>query len=72
ALCELNYTTENADGTIDISKAVKVNEQFQLSRQFWSHLVKEQVLPNPKEFIMPIPHMSMVEGAENVTFLKKR
>jgi len=72
ALCELNYTTENADGTIDISKAVKVNEQFQLSRQFWSHLVKEQVLPNPKEFIMPIPHMSMVEGAENVIFLKKR
>ncbi|WP_426354347.1 malate:quinone oxidoreductase [Exiguobacterium sp. R-39] len=72
ALCELNYTTENTDGTIDISKAVKVNEQFQLSRQFWSHLVKEQVLPNPKEFIMPIPHMSMVEGAENVTFLKKR
>ncbi|OIN67650.1 malate:quinone oxidoreductase [Exiguobacterium sp. KRL4] len=72
ALCELNYTTENADGTIDISKAVKVNEQFQLSRQFWSHLVKEQVLPNPKEFIMPIPHMSMVEGAENVEFLKKR
>ncbi|WP_029332127.1 malate:quinone oxidoreductase [Exiguobacterium oxidotolerans] len=72
ALCELNYTTENADGTIDISKAVKVNEQFQLSRQFWSHLVKENVLPNPEEFIMPIPHMSMVEGAENVEFLKKR
>ncbi|HAL00590.1 MAG TPA: malate:quinone oxidoreductase, partial [Exiguobacterium sp.] len=72
ALCELNYTTENADGSIDISKAVKVNEQFQLSRQFWSHLVKEGVLPNPKEFIMPIPHMSMVEGTENVEFLKKR
>ena len=35
ALCELNYTPERADGTIDITSAVKVNEQFQVSRQFW-------------------------------------
>ncbi|MEO6115559.1 MAG: malate:quinone oxidoreductase, partial [Pseudolysinimonas sp.] len=35
ALCELNYTPEKADGTIDITQAVKVNEQFQVTRQFW-------------------------------------
>lgn len=72
ALCELNYTPEKSDGSIDISKAVKVNEQFQLSRQFWSYLVNNNLIQNPNEFIMPIPHMSLVEGEDNVTFLKKR
>ena len=72
ALCELNYTTEKPDGSIDISKAIKINEQFQLSTQFWSHLVKNELLNNPQDFIMPLPHMSMVQGEQNVTFLKKR
>ncbi|BCB04242.1 malate:quinone oxidoreductase [Bacillus sp. KH172YL63] len=72
ALCELNYTSEKPDGSIDITKAIKVNEQFQLSRQFWSYLVNQNLISNPKEFIMPIPHMSMVQGKENVEFLKKR
>ncbi|WP_201715701.1 malate:quinone oxidoreductase [Rossellomorea arthrocnemi] len=72
ALCELNYTSEKPDGSIDISKAIKVNEQFQLSRQFWSYLVNRNLIGNPQDFIMPIPHMSMVQGKENVEFLKKR
>ncbi|MCA0988802.1 malate:quinone oxidoreductase [Guptibacillus algicola] len=72
ALCELNYTSEKADGSIDISKAVKVNEQFQLSRQFWSFLVNKGLIDNPQDFIMPIPHMSLVHGEANVAFLKKR
>ncbi|MDX8289839.1 malate:quinone oxidoreductase [Metabacillus indicus] len=72
ALCELNYTSEKADGSVDIGKAVKVNEQFQLSRQFWSYLVKRNLIRNPEDFIMPIPHMSFVEGGKNVAFLKKR
>ncbi|WP_411334219.1 malate:quinone oxidoreductase [Metabacillus indicus] len=72
ALCELNYTSEKADGSVDIGKAVKVNEQFQLSRQFWSYLVKRNLIRNPEDFIMPIPHMSFVEGEKNVAFLKKR
>ncbi len=72
ALCELNYTPQRPDGSVDISKAIKVNEQFQLSRQFWSYLVKSDLISNPHDFIMPIPHMSLVEGEENVTFLKKR
>ncbi|PGM59298.1 malate:quinone oxidoreductase [Bacillus sp. AFS053548] len=72
ALCELNYTTEKADGSIDISKAIKINEQFQLSRQFWSYLVNNNLIGNPQDFIMPIPHMSLVQGKENVEFLNKR
>lgn len=72
ALCELNYTSEKSDGSIDISKAVKINEQFQLSRQFWSYLVDSNLIRNPQDFIMPIPHMSFVHGSKNVTFLKKR
>src|SRR5271166_4630125 len=31
ALCELNYTPELPDGSIDITKAVNVNEEFQVS-----------------------------------------
>ncbi|WP_299089768.1 malate:quinone oxidoreductase [uncultured Metabacillus sp.] len=72
ALCELNYTSEKADGSIDISKAIKINEQFQLSRQFWSYLVNSNLIRNPQDFIMPIPHMSLVQGESNVAFLKKR
>lgn len=72
ALCELNYTSEKPDGSIDISKAININEQFQLSRQFWSHLVKSNLIQNPQDFIMPLPHMSMVQGEDNVTFLKNR
>ncbi|CAH0344145.1 putative malate:quinone oxidoreductase 1 [Bacillus sp. CECT 9360] len=72
ALCELNYTVEKPDGSIDISKAIKINEQFQDSMQFWSYLVNSKRINNPQDFIMPLPHMSMVQGEENVTFLKKR
>lgn len=72
ALCELNYTSEKPDGSIDISKAIKINEQFQLSRQFWSYLVNSNLIRNPHDFIMPIPHMSLVQGEQDVAFLKKR
>ncbi|HSI67045.1 MAG TPA: malate:quinone oxidoreductase, partial [Planococcus sp. (in: firmicutes)] len=72
ALCELNYTPEQADGSIEISKAIKVNEQFQMSRQFWSYLVNNKRISNPQDFIMPLPHMSMVQGENDVKFLEKR
>lgn len=72
ALCELNYTPQAKDGSIDITKAIKVNEQFQLSRQFWSFLVEKGLLKKPEDFIMPIPHMSMVQGEADVDFLHKR
>ncbi|MCD8903325.1 malate dehydrogenase (quinone) [Staphylococcus gallinarum] len=72
ALCELNYTKENKDGSIDIEKAIKINEQFQISKQFWSHLVKKGQLDHPESFIKPVPHMSFVQGVKNVDFLKRR
>ena len=72
ALCELNYTPEAADGSIDATKAIKINEQFQVSKQFWSYLIEKGQLDNPSDFINSVPHMSFVEGKDNVNFLKKR
>ena len=72
ALCELNYTPERGDGSIDISKALQVNTEFDLSRQFWAYLVKKGAIKDPQSFIHPVPHMSFVRGGENRTFLKKR
>ncbi|XID91448.1 malate:quinone oxidoreductase [Paenibacillaceae bacterium WGS1546] len=72
ALCELNYTVEKSDGSVDISKAISINEQFQVSRQFWSYLVNRDLIRDPQDFIMPLPHMSFVHGENNVAFLKKR
>jgi len=72
ALCELNYTPENEDGTIDISKALAVNTEFDLSRQFWSYLVTNGSIKDPQSFIHPVPHFSFVRGADNAAFLKKR
>lgn len=72
SLCELNYTVEKADGTVNISKAIKVNEEFQVSKQFWSYLVNSNLIRNPRDFIVPVPHMSFVQGEKDVFFLKKR
>jgi malate dehydrogenase (quinone) len=72
ALCELNYTTDKGDGTVDISRALKVNTEFDLSRQFWSYLVRKGAIPDPDAFIHPCAHVSFVRGAANVAFLKRR
>jgi malate dehydrogenase (quinone) len=72
AFCELNYTPELKDGSVDISKAIKIAESFELSREFWSYLVKKNILKNPERFIHNVPHMSFVWGNENVNYLKKR
>src|SRR5262245_37600264 len=72
ALCELNYTPERSDGSIDISKALEVNVEFDLSRQLWSYLVKKGAIADPQSFIHPVPHMSFVRGDDDVAFLKKR
>lgn len=72
ALCELNYTPEKKDGSIDISKALEVNTEFDLSRQFWAYLVKKGAIKNPGSFINAVPHLSFVHGAENIAYLKKR
>lgn len=72
AFCELNYTPEKEDGSIDVSKALKIAESFELSREFWAYLVQRQYVKDPKTFINNIPHMSFVWGNENVAYLRKR
>src|SRR5690625_327875 len=72
ALCEMNYTKEKSDGTIDISKAIGINEQFQLSIQFWAYLVKQGYIKRPEEVIRSVPHISFVRGKDDVDFLRRR
>ncbi|WP_342645062.1 malate:quinone oxidoreductase [Mucilaginibacter sp. CSA2-8R] len=72
AFCELNYTPQLQDGSVDISKAIKIAEQFEVSKEFWSFLIESQIIKSPKSFIYPVPHMSFVWGESNVSYLKKR
>ena len=72
ALCELNYTKEGKDGSVDITKAIKINEQYQVSKQFWTYLVRTGQLDSQGKFIQSVPHMSFVKGENNVRFLKSR
>jgi len=72
ALCELNYTPEKADGSVDISKALEVNTEFDLSRQLWAYLVTKGAIKDPQSFIHPVPHCSFVHGLNNRNFLRKR
>ena len=73
ALCELNYMPDSKDGSLpDPSKAISINEQFQVSRQFWSYLVGQGVLKNPETFIRTVPHMTFVRGEKDVDYLKRR
>ena len=72
ALCELNYTAEKADGSIDITKALSINEKYQLSLEMWSYLVAKGDIENPAQFIRKLPHISFVQGEKDVNFLRKR
>lgn len=71
-LCELFYTPQNADGSIDIAKAVRVNEQFQVTRQFWAYAVQHGLVGQPHDFVHPIPHVSFVHGVDGVDYLRRR
>ncbi len=72
ALCELNYTPEQADGSVKIDKAISIAEQYEISKQFWSYLVEKNIIKNPNHFIRRVPHMSAVFGEKDVQFLKAR
>ena len=71
ALCELNYCPEE-DGKVIIDKAIKICQQFEESKQFWSYLVQQGLLKNPDHFIAAVPHHSWVLGEENATYLEQR
>ena len=72
ALCELNYTPLNADGSVGIARALAVNTQYDLSRQFWAYMVRKGAIGAPDSFIHDVPHISFVWGDDNVAFLRKR
>ncbi len=72
AFCELNYTPQLQDGTVDISKAIKIAEQFEVSKEFWSFLIDKKIIASPRSFINAVPHMSFVWGDDNVSYLRKR
>lgn len=70
--CELNYTPERPDGSVDVSKAVAIAEQFELTRQLLASLVAAGDLEDPRAFIREIPHLSFVWGEANVAYLLAR
>jgi malate dehydrogenase (quinone) len=72
AFCELNYTPQGPNKSIDIMKATRIAESFEVSKEFWAYLVDKNLLFRPSDFITRVPHYSMVWGDENVAFLKKR
>jgi malate dehydrogenase (quinone) len=71
AFCELNYTTEREDGSMDIKKAIKIAESFEVSKEFWSTLALEGII-EPANIIQHTPHISFVWGDKNCAFLRKR
>ena len=70
--CELNYTPQNTDGSIDITRALEINAAYEVSLQYWAQLVEAGALPAPTQFINKAPHLSLVFGEKNSAFLKQR
>jgi malate dehydrogenase (quinone) len=71
-LCELFYTPQQPDGSIDVGKAVRVNEHFQVTRQFWAYAAENGMLSDVRGFLRPVPHVSFVQGADRVDYLRRR
>lgn len=70
--CELNYTPQMTDGSVDITRAKVINASFEVTLQFWSYLVENNILPPPTRFINSVPHQSLVWGEKDVAFLRQR
>src|SRR3954469_11973745 len=72
-ICELSYTPHREpDGSVNVTKAIEIFEQFEQSKQFWSYAVSQGMADNPKEFINPLAHLSFVHGDDQVAYLKAR
>jgi malate dehydrogenase (quinone) len=72
SFCELNYTPQKSDGSVDISKAITICQDFEISREFWAYLVEKKYVSDPSTFIRKVPHISFVWGKDNVNYLHKR
>lgn len=69
--CELNYTPQKKDGSVDVKKAIEVAHDFVISKEFWAYCVKEGYVKNPQDFIRTTPHYSFVFN-KDTNFLRKR
>ena len=70
--CELNYTPQRTDGSVDCSKAIDIAAQFAISLELWRDLVERGELPAAHTFVRPVPHLSFVQGDDDVAFLRAR
>lgn len=71
-LCEFNYTPRGRDGTVDVSSAARIGEQFATSLLMWSSLVERGVVGPPETFVRSVPHLSFAHGQDNVAYLRAR
>lgn len=72
-ICELSYTPfREPDGSVNVSNAIKIFQQFEHSKQFWAYAVRSGMVDTPSDFINPVPHISFVHGQEQVDFLQAR
>jgi len=72
SFCELNYTPERENGSVDLEKAIRIGESFETSKQFWAYLLENGLINTEHPFINDIDHMSFVWGEANVNFLRNR
>ncbi|MFD4365953.1 malate dehydrogenase (quinone) [Rhodococcus sp. NPDC058521] len=63
-LCELNYMPDSRDG----SRAADAGRKFAMSREFWNSMAPEI----GSDFLNTTPHMSVVFGDRDVTYLRER
>jgi malate dehydrogenase (quinone) len=69
--CELNYTPMDVDRRyVDVRKAIKVNNAFTKSLEFWWFLTQQGIIKS--DFLHSVPHYSFVSGNEDVEYLKMR
>ncbi len=72
-ICELSYTpNQEADGSVDVTKAIGIFQEFEQSLQFWATAVRRGIIADPSTFIRPVPHLSFVRTAEQVDYLRAR
>ena len=73
ALCELNYTPENAPTARSTSRAPSRSTSSSRCRGSSGRSSSTPApSPSPRSFINPTPHMSFVWGESNVEYLRKR
>ena len=70
-ICELSYTpNQGEDGTVDVSKAISVFEDFEHSLQFWAHTARRGIIKDTRKCLNSLPHISLVHTQEQVPYLK--